>query len=67
MGEVIVCRYKCCKKIFMACRKGAEDREIKKDFLKYAMEGHSVETITDEQFRKEMGKCSCGKLEEVKP
>jgi len=51
----------------MACRKGAEDREIKKDFLKYAMEGHSVETITDEQFRKEMGKCSCGKLEEVKP
>ena len=68
MDEVIVCKYKCCKKIFMACRKGAEDKEIKKEILNYAMAGNIVETISGEQFQKEaMGKCSCGKAAEVKP
>ena len=61
MSEVIVARYKCCKKIFFACVKGSEDRSTRKEINEAIKNGHTVETVNADQFKSAgMGKCSCG-------
>lgn len=63
--KVQIIKYKCCGKIFAACREPEcyTDIEWQRDLRKYSKRGDIVETLPSADFQ--FGKCECKKQPEL--
>lgn len=61
MGKVQIIKYKCCNKIFAACRlpECYEDKDWLRNLRKYALRGDIIEIVESKDMH--FGKCECVK------